>query len=144
MRVLITIIFSLFFISCEKNVEPSGGGEVSLESNQEIYTVGDTIQIYLINEANRSVYSFYPSAWGFSKYTDGEWKQITYAVPQMEPKPIEHNHNKSIIRIHTFQDPGLYRYQQYLYWDKQAKFKDGLGMLISNEFEIKPVPNKTM
>ena len=137
MRVLFTIIFSLFLISCEKNIEPVGEGVVSLESNQEIYAVGDTVQIYVINESNRSVYSFSPSAWGFSKYSDGEWKQLNYALPQMEPKPVEHKYHKSVIQKHTFQDTGLYRYQRYLFWDREAKFKDGLGMLISNVFEIK-------
>jgi hypothetical protein len=137
MRVLGIIIFAFFLISCEKNTEPVGGGEVYLESNQKIYSIGDTVEIYLINESNRSVYSFYPCAWGFSKYIDGEWKQLSIVLPDVIPIPVEHKYQKSIIGVQAFTDSGLYRYQQNIYWDKQRKFKEGIGMLISNEFEIK-------
>ena len=137
MKILVIIIFTFFLISCEKNIEPLGG-TVYLELNQEIYTVGETVEIYLINESRSSVYTRYPSAWGFSKYSDGKWAALDIALPQMEPIPIEHKPYKKIISRRTFQDTGLYMYQEVFYWD--PKFKDEVGMLISNEFEIKIGP----
>jgi len=138
MKTGLSVFLILFFLSCEKNYEPLGGGEVYLETDKDIYTTDDSIHTYLVNNSNRSVFSFWPNEWQLYKKIDEDWKLIFptswIAVPSV---PHEWKNPRMLVFKRAFQDTGLFKIQMPLSWDKEYKEIEDLGLVYSNTFIIK-------
>jgi hypothetical protein len=138
MRTVLIIFLFFFIFSCEKNFEPLGDGEVYLETNKVVYSTVDSIQTYLINNSGRSVFSHPPGEWYLCKYINEEWETIfpTF-LPAVVLPPHEWKNPQMLVFSRSFPDTGLFRIRMYLSWDKETDFKDELGWIYSNKFQIK-------
>jgi len=143
MKVLIILcpVFLLFLQCCSKDFSPTytdGEGNVYLETDKEIYTSNETIKFYMVNNTNRSVYSHPPGDWALSKKIDENW-YVVYPqnIIMVVLPPKEWKAGRKLIATYTIQDTGLYKIQMFLSWDKEAKYKEDLGIVFSNNFQIK-------
>jgi hypothetical protein len=138
MRFVLLILFVSLIISCEKNYEPLGDGNVFLETTQDSYFIGDSVQIYLVNESDRPVYFDRPGGWVLSKKVGGEWQVIESAVIALVLFPSNKLQGyRNLVFQRAFQDTGLYKVRFFLSWDKEGKYRDGLELIITSPFEIK-------
>ena len=134
MRLFLVLIFSLSILSCEKNLDPIGR-EIFLETSKDSYELDDSVNIYLINESNESVFSH-----GYvkmSKKIGNEWSEFQQVVPWQNYPTREYKDHKNLVWTLKFQDTGLYKYRMFFSWDYKGKVIDDLGLLYTNTIEIK-------
>ena len=134
MRLFLILIVSLYILSCEKNLDPLGR-VVFIETSKDIYELSDSVNIYLINESNESVFShgyFY-----ISKKIGNEWSEFQRTVPYMNEPTREYKNRKNLVWTFTFQDTGQYKYRMNFSWDYEGKVKDNLGLLYTKTIKIK-------
>jgi len=138
MRVLLILVFTFFLISCEKNYTPLEEGEIILSTSQEVYEVGDTVEILLIKTTDKPVYSHPPGGWVLSKKVNGKWEAIApINIPMVWLPPHEFKQRRTSVFAEIFQDKGQFNYQMHLTWDKEGNRVDSPGWIISDTFEIR-------
>ena len=138
MKGLSIVLLLLLIFSCEKSTEPIGGEKAYLETEKEIYTTNDKIKFYLVNNTYVFIYSHPPGDWALNKKINDHWEVVyPLQLPQVVLPPRAWNSGRMPVATHTIRDTGLYKFQMFFSWDKEAKQLEDLGIILSNTFQVK-------